>query len=493
MKRSFSGYWMAAAGVLLLGGGVWAWSFLGAKSADEAVYTQAVQLIEHEVVMRERGVLVSSGTTPVELQASGEIISIIESGSTVAAGDVVITVDTSSQRDKLRELELKIATLDIEYQVHRAQRESVRVEHENRIATTSNRLLMAKMELELLERGLDRAARRQLEIDRELSALALADAREALERQERLLKKGFISEVAVVPFRRKVVSAEAGLQEADAKIRIRTRLANADELLDVRTRIERYEGDLGRGERAKQRRLAKVDAQCEEAMAKLREERQDVATVSNELMSASTVAPVDGIVKIRMYRDWRNGGVWKAYKAGVRRGRFDRVADIVKPGVMSVLLMVNESDVMKLRTGIVARVSLPALPEQSYSGRLVSLGGVGQDRGDMASGGTEERGAGVSVFRAKVAIDANDERFRPGMSADVDLVLEGVASALVVAVDAIESVDGVHWARVVSKKGRIERRKVTGKVMDHHWFRVLGGLVEGDLVRVPRAPEGEVR
>lgn len=84
---------------------------------------------------------------------------------------------------------------------------------------------------------------------------------------------------------------------------------------------------------------------------------------------------------------------------------------------MQVKTAVNEVDVDKLKAGQRALIKLDALPELTFHGAITSIATLGREKEGEKS---------VKVFDVVLAIDEEDSRLKPGMSATCEVVVETI-------------------------------------------------------------------
>jgi HlyD family secretion protein len=133
---------------------------------------------------------------------------------------------------------------------------------------------------------------------------------------------------------------------------------------------------------------------------------------------------------------------------------------------------VDEFDARQIRLGQEVRVTLEALPGRTLRGRLYKIS-------PAVSG---ERQA-ARTFSIRVALEEGKELVKPGMSADVEVIVARRRDALFVPTQAILEREGKKKVYVVSE-GRA--RLTTVKVGESNWnsTEILEGLREGDRVVV---------
>jgi multidrug resistance efflux pump len=436
---------------------------------------------EGQPVVRERGWLVSGVSAPVTAAISGEIADLLDTGTHVKAGDVVLRVDESGVREALEECEQNVEAIRLEIAQSEAKRELERVEKENEIELVAQRLAFARQEYEVAKAGLRMEDRRLLEIAIEQAELDLEDAQEELDRQQRLLGKGFAAESMVAPYHRRVAAAKTALKESRLQLELEAEGVPEEELEELKRVYERYEARVARGREALESRLAAIDTQLAYQHARFEKQTNLLARVQRELACTETVAPIDGVVRARLYRDWRSAGSIVTYSAGREIDRLSRVADVVDVGKMAVELMVHEADINRLREGMDAEVRLPAYPGKLFRGRVLELGGVGRDRADVAPRGFESLNSGVTVFNARVSLDADGLALRPGMSALVSFGVGTRRAGLLVPREFVQVADG-QWS-VLRERGRSrEWVVVEGRMLDERFYRVDMGVEAGDVL-----------
>ena len=446
---------------------------------NHTVRTQMVGL-----TITERGYLASGSSAAVLVQASGEILELVKSGTRVKAGDVVLRTETTDLEERIEDRELSIHGTKTEKEVHEAEYKFQQIKATNDLAVLEARLKFARLRYATEKTGLTREERRLLEIDEKIAALDLEDAEDELARQKRLFEKKFISRSALEPFERRVESGKERIKELKTRTALRAKGIPPEELLELKREAERLEALLKRNTAARARRLEQVKSRIGVSNAKIAKETHELNGMKKERDQSLTRAPTNGIVSLRLMRDWGSGGRWTEYKPGIRIHRNDRIADIVNPGAMTVQIMIHESDIPMVKPGQGCTVHLPAYPGKKFRGHISEIGGVGRDRYDVAPRGFDDSHTGITVFNASIPVESDAELdLRPGMSALVSIVVEPPAERLVIP-RATVTREGDTFT--VLKKGRFGEKKqaIKGRVYDEHYFLVEEGLEPGDIILV---------
>ncbi|MGQ9573835.1 MAG: efflux RND transporter periplasmic adaptor subunit [Thermoguttaceae bacterium] len=142
---------------------------------------------------------------------------------------------------------------------------------------------------------------------------------------------------------------------------------------------------------------------------------------------------------------------------------------IIDPRSLWIEAELYEKDIAKIRIGQEVEIRVPAYPERVFHGRVGYIG-------DVVNPETR-----TITVRTELANDA--QLLKPGMFADVDIVLDEGHRALVVPLAAILE-EGDQKFVFVKQKDHFVRREVrTGSVFQK-CQQVTGGLVPGELVVV---------
>jgi HlyD family secretion protein len=97
---------------------------------------------------------------------------------------------------------------------------------------------------------------------------------------------------------------------------------------------------------------------------------------------------------------------------------------------VKVEVEVDETDVVNVSIGDSANIEFDALPDTIFNGTVSEIAHSATTKG----AGTQEQ---VTNFKVQVAVLGRDARFRPGMSATVDIVTDTRENALVVPIQAL--------------------------------------------------------
>lgn len=140
---------------------------------------------------------------------------------------------------------------------------------------------------------------------------------------------------------------------------------------------------------------------------------------------------------------------------------------------MSVTISVDETDILALALGQEAEVEVTSVSEEKV------FTGVVTDISKVA-----DTSSGVTKYSAQITLD-KAEGMLPGMTASVDVKIEGVENALIIPVDALHQTSAIYYVytsydeETETYGGMVE---VTVGMQNDDYAEITSGLQEGDTV-----------
>lgn len=136
---------------------------------------------------------------------------------------------------------------------------------------------------------------------------------------------------------------------------------------------------------------------------------------------------------------------------------------------------VDEYDIGKLREGLAATVKVPALGDAVFRAKIDAI----SPAADVINS--------ISVFRVSIVVDNTDGKLRPGMSADITILVSN-EKGLLVPLKAVTTVRSRSYVDVSVPGGVVDSRRVSLGSNDGRNVVVTEGLEAGEAVLLPGAP-----
>jgi RND family efflux transporter MFP subunit len=144
---------------------------------------------------------------------------------------------------------------------------------------------------------------------------------------------------------------------------------------------------------------------------------------------------------------------------------------------MQVETQVNEMDVQKVAIGQAVTITLDAVPDATFKGKVARVGTLAQHKVSKVSG----KRTGVKVFDVVVDVEDADPRLRPGLSANASILIDELKTVTYAPVEAVFNDEGKTVAYVRRGRGT---RKVTVEcgASNDRFVVIRSGLKAGDKV-----------
>lgn len=146
---------------------------------------------------------------------------------------------------------------------------------------------------------------------------------------------------------------------------------------------------------------------------------------------------------------------------------------IANTGSMALHGTIGEADIVKLKLGQVATVTVDAIGTAKMTGKVTSLDPVATISG------------GVPVYGVDVTIDLPNQSVKPGMSGTANVIIASSPNALTVPNLAVKTASGRRYLTVM-KDGQQVDTDVTFGLSNDTVTEVLTGVQEGDVVVLPQ-------
>ena len=150
------------------------------------------------------------------------------------------------------------------------------------------------------------------------------------------------------------------------------------------------------------------------------------------------------------------------------------VADLSK---MLVKASINEVDVVKLKKDQDVKIGFDAIRGIVYRGKVRRISPSGAEEDNLV------------VYPVEVEILSPDDRIRPGMTADLDIIIEEADNVLSIPKQAVMSKDGQSMV-LVKERGKVVPKPVITGISDEIKTEIKKGLEEGDTVLISREQGG---
>jgi HlyD family secretion protein len=257
---------------------------------------------------------------------------------------------------------------------------------------------------------------------------------------------------------------EYTIQEKQLKLDLEKSRRNYDEKKHEAPRIaEEARLELELAELNFQAKLDQLTSDVEKAEVEVDRAQDKLDLASHELSQLTMKAPIPGLV---VYLEIWKGGKMDKVQEGDSPWPGQGLIDIPDLGDMMVETTVSEIDANKVDTGQEVVVTLDAIPDIEFTGRVTKKSTLARRK---------ESGSKINVFDVEVKIIEKDERLKPGISASCRIVIERLQDIVSVPIEAVFEKEGTTLVYLANKK----KRDVTVGQRNDMYIEITDGL-QGD-------------
>lgn len=154
--------------------------------------------------------------------------------------------------------------------------------------------------------------------------------------------------------------------------------------------------------------------------------RFDRDRAAQTLASLTLRAPIAGVVSLLPV--WHNGSE-HPFRAGEQAWSGSPIAEIPDASTLRIIAHVDETQRGRLAVGQAASIQLDAISNRQFTGKVESIGTIATM--DFSAGWPFPRN-----FKLSVSVDQKDPRLKPGMTAQITIVVEKIPNAVSIPVQA---------------------------------------------------------
>ena len=405
------------------------------------VITAQVRPGKLSVIVKEKGNLESAANKDVQCEVEGgtTIIMIKPEGTKVKEGEVVAELDSAALRDSL--VNQKIATQQAEASFKQAK--LVRE--------------VAEYAVKEYEQG---TYLQELATDRGQIALAKSDLERAVDRLKwstEMFTKGYVSKATNIADQLTKQQADFDLEQAQTQLDVLVKYTYEKQVKSLRSDVEK----------------AKADEFSKQSSFTLEQTKEK--KLERQIEKCTLRAPGDGIVVFANDPGRMGGQQSIQIEEGASVRERQKIFSLPDTSKMRVNTKIHESMVDRVIPGLRALVRVDAAANELIKGQVVSVAPMADANNQFASD--------IKVYTTFVAIEGDTAKLnlRPGMSAQVEILVKELDDVLSVPVQSILEFKSKDYVFIKDGDG-FHREEITIGISNDQHVEVKKGLKAGDVV-----------
>jgi HlyD family secretion protein len=418
-----------------------------------------------------------------EVEGKTTILTLVEEGTRVKKGDLLVELDSSALLDARVDQQIKVQNAEAAFVGARENLAVVENQAKSDIDKAELAFDFAKQDLRKYVEGEYQNTRKEAESQITLAKEELQTAEEKLKWSRKLKEKEYISETELQIDELSAHKDKLNLELAENNLRLLEDFTHPRDLAKL-------ESDVNQADMALERtnRKAKADVVQAEAELKAKEsefERQKDKLKKNEEQIAKTkiYAPADGLViyatsaKTQGFR-----GNQEPLTEGSAVNEQQELIYLPTATAVKAVVKVHETSLQKVKPGLPVVVTVDALPGKTFTGRVEKIA-------PLPDAQMVWMNPDLKIYNTEVYLEGEGDNLRTGMSCKAEIIIEDYDDAIYIPVQAVLRVGGEPTVYVQSGR-EFEPRKVKIGLDNNRMIRVIEGLQEGEIVLLtpPLAP-----
>jgi HlyD family secretion protein len=478
----------------LLAAAVWAttsWKRSASQIANIDKFTVAPQTFT--VALKEKGELKAANSTDIKCEVEGKstIITLIDEGTSVKEGDLLVELASDEIDNRIRQEELKESNAITAFEAAKAELEIQLDQNSSSIRKAVLQIELKTLELDKYEKGDWEQKLKDARIAIDQATITLARSEQDYIAYKELYAKKYTTQTEYEVKEFDYKKAQWDLEKANKAI----------EVLETYTHVaesRQKNSDLEEAIKESARVKKTADAEEVKKVRTLEGKEKELALTQDQLAKFRTqkekckmYAPTQGFV-VYYGEGWRWGNSESQIKKGAQVYEQQILMQLPDTSKMMVKVRVHEAKTDKLRLNQASTVTVEGIPDTQFSGTVTKIATLADSQNSWLNPDLKE-------YQTEITLDPTEETLKPGVTAQVEIMVETVEGKLAVPVQAIYTKGG---QRYVFREGgsATSYAAVQLGAIGTEWAEITSGLSAGEKIRlafsdddkraIPDAPPG---
>lgn len=430
-----------------------------------------------KVVLKEKGELKAAKSTDVKCEVEGKstIISLIDEGTPVKEGDLLVELASNEIDDRIQKEELTESNAVTAFEAAKAELDIQRDQNASSIRKGNLQIELKQLELDKYEKGDWSQKAKDAQIAIEQATITLKRRSQDYEASKELLAKKYITRTEYDEDEFDFKKAEWDLDKTNKALQVLELYTHVAESRQKQSDLEEATKELERIKKNAEAEETKKLRAVEGKEKELALTRNQLARLRTQKEKSKMYAPTQGFaVYFNPGRNW--GNTDGQIKEGASVFEQQILMQLPDTSKMLASIRVHEAKTDKLRVGQVATVTVEGIPGKQFMGQVSKIAALA----DSTSGWLNPD---LKEYETDITLDPTDEVLKPGVTAHVEILVEEVEEKLAVPVQAIYTKGPQRYVFKESLAGAGYLPIELGAI-GTEWAEVRKGLEAGEKIRM---------
>jgi HlyD family secretion protein len=466
-----------AALVVLVAVGSWLWRGSRGNRQDSEIRTYDAKPMTMPITLVSRGEIKAKKNTEIRCEVEGRstIVWLIEEGKQVKEGDLLLELTNDGGGGALS-IDDRIKQQEIVVTNGKAALEAAEKAHEIQLDLNASNIRKAVLARDLARLDLTKYVEGDSEQLRQTARLGREEAEAILRRREadfetskQLFARGYITKTEHENDKFNAYKAGLELEKAKLAEQILEKYTHRRELEQRRSAVEEAEKELDRTRKSADAQAAQSKAAWDARKAEFEIQTSNLEKLRRQKEHLKILAPGPGMVV------YHRSNPWDPQRIEVGASVHERqvVIDLPDPTVMLVEVKINESQMDKMDLDLLASVEVEGIPNARFTGKVTKIGVLADAQNRWINPNLKE-------YTNEITLDQHNDDFKPGMSANVEILVKRLENVLAIPVQSVFSKEGHSFVFVANGDAQVKEIKLG--MASTEYVQVLDGLQAGQKV-----------
>jgi len=409
-----------------------------------------------------------------ELEGRSTILYLIQEGTAVKAGELLVELDATDLEDRRIEQAITVENAEAAFIRSRENLEVVRNQAQSDVEKAELALQFAREDLEKYKDGEYPNTLKEREARITLAREERQRAEEKLKWSQVLFKEKYLSESEIQADALSVKKAALDVELAENNLQLLKQF-------EYKRQITKLESDARQAEMALERATRKARSDVIQAEADLRAKESEFTQKKNQLEKliiqigkARITAPRDGLVVYATSAEFR----WRGSSEPLAEGQEvrERQELIHLPTASSFIakIKIHESSLKQIRRDMPVSLRVDALPGMTFSGRVSSIAPLPDAMSAFMN-------PDLKLYDTEIRVEGQSDQLRTGMSCEATIRIAAFPDAIHVPVQCVVRINGQTVVFINTPDGPVQRVVTIGRD-NNRMVHILEGLEPGEPV-----------
>ncbi|WP_232503214.1 efflux RND transporter periplasmic adaptor subunit [Parachlamydia acanthamoebae] len=406
----------------------------------------------------------------------GKIIYLIADGTSVPANKLLVKLDATPFEETIEDLEQQVKEQESKILglKHKLAWDISAAEHDQKMATLEEDT--AHLEIKKIIEGDGPLEKARLQGLVQKAAIKYEEMQGYANDLESLEQQGFLNPSEKRQAEKKLNEEKEAYENARMQYESYVNHVLPMQIMKAEAALKRARSTAEEAARSTAYNIQTTQFTLAQAEQQLTHLHESLENARKELKHTEILSPYEGMVVHR--EDFRQGQRRKP-RVGDNVLKNQPIMDLPDLNSMLVKTRIREIDLHKVSIGKQATISIDSYPNLFFSGKVHAIGVLALT--DITKMGDEK------YFDVTIALDKNDSRLRPGMTAHVTIHSDQIDNALTIPIYALFEMEKQHYCYLSSEDEYLCHPISVGKA-NQQWVEILDGLKENDVICLSEPP-----